>query len=78
MSAKTWKVIKERAEVKQSLNDDLTQPRPVELTDLYREKQKEVLKCIRNDKRSFIQSLAQSAEEAASRGDSRSLYNITK
>ena len=78
MSIKTWEVIEERAKLKLSLHDAVTQHRRVELAALYREKQQEVKKCVRNDKRSFTQALAQSAEEAASRGDSRSLYKITK
>ena len=78
MSIQTWEKIQERGEIKLSLNDALPQHRRVELTDLYREKQKEVKRSVKNDKRSYTEALAQAAEDAAVRGDSRNLYKITK
>ena len=78
MSIQTWEKIQERAEIKLSLNDALPQRRRGQLAALYREKQKEVKRSVKNDKRSYTEALAQAAEDAAVRGDSRNLYKITK
>ena len=49
-----------------------------ELESEYREKDKNVKKKARRDKCIFIDKLANSPEEAAQKGDLRTLYNITK
>ena len=48
------------------------------LEDEYRERDKNVKRKARRDKRAFVDKLAISAEEASQMGDVRTLYNITK
>ena len=44
---------------------------------LYRKKQKEATRSVKNDKISYTEALAQTAEAAVVREDSRNLYMIT-
>ncbi|CAG2251716.1 unnamed protein product [Mytilus edulis] len=46
--------------------------------DLYIEKDKEVKKNCKQDKRNYVEQLAQEAEIACSKGDMKYLYNTTK
>ena len=70
MSAGTWQLIEERRQLKDNLNRDRTRAQKREVQKQYSQKDKEVKKSCKRDKREFAESLAQHAEEAASKGDS--------
>ena len=78
MSEKTWLLIQERVFLKTKFNDAETYEAKRDLDCLYSAKQKEVKKSIRRDKRNHVKTLAKEAEVAASRGDSRTVYKISK
>ena len=75
ISDDTWKLIEERRCLKHSVlsgGSRLSQSNP------YKEKSKEVKKSARNDKRRYIEGKAQEAEDAEKRGDTKTLYKITR
>ncbi len=78
MSQGTWAKIEERKKTKESVNNAKTRQRKNEANKKYQEKDKEVKQHCRKDKRNNINQLATEAEEAAYRGDIKTLYNITK
>ena len=78
MSAGTWQLIEEWRQLKDNLNRARTRAQKREVQKQYSQKDKEVKKSCKRDKREFAESLAQHAEEAASKGDSKTVYDITR
>ena len=74
----TWNEIKQRKECKKKLVQENNVNKKQKLEDEYRERDKNVKRKARRDKRSFVDKLAISAEGASQMGDMRTLYNITK
>lgn len=48
------------------------------IQEAYKEKDRQVKKSAKSDRRAFIQDLADKAEHVASRGEMSTVYNITK
>ena len=78
MSPGTWAKIEDRKKTKDSVNNAKTRQQKNEANKKYQEKDREVKQHCRKDKRNYVNQLATEAEEAAYRGDIKTLYNITK
>ncbi|CAG2247382.1 unnamed protein product [Mytilus edulis] len=78
MSDNTWVKVEERRKAKEKVLNATTRQQKRQTQDLYREKDKEVKKNCKQDKRNYVEQLAQEAEIACSKGDIKSLYNTTK
>ena len=79
LTNETWRLIDERKEIsKRLLNEELVDGVRQSLKDDYRAKERETKRRVRQDKREFVDGLAQEAEEAERRHDSRSLFQISK
>ena len=74
----TFDKIDERKELKRKILDKKNIEERTRLEREYQEKDREVKRSARRDKRAFINQLAQSAEDAAKIGDSAKVYKITK
>ena len=77
ISDNTWQIIEERKAAKQSMLSGTAQQR-TQASETYQEKNKEVKKSVRKDKRDYTDSLAREAQTAAEKGDTRTVYKITK
>ena len=77
ISETTWQLVEERRTTKQCM---LTGSEAVRKTasEAYRVKDKAVKKSARKDKRDYTDSLATEAQTAAEKGDTRTVYRITK
>ncbi|XP_065584387.1 uncharacterized protein LOC136043406 [Artemia franciscana] len=73
----TWKLIDERKTLKQAMLIDTTRCSELATKQIYKEKDKEVKKSARKDKRQFLEKKAALAEEADRKGDSKTLYRLT-
>jgi len=79
ISHTTWKTIDERKQIKKQLcQGQLTTKIHDELKCEYKVKDKEVKRCCARDKQHWYDSKASEAEEAANKGDHKSLYRIVK
>ncbi|CAG2220909.1 unnamed protein product [Mytilus edulis] len=78
MSDNTWVKVEERRIAKEKVLNATTRQQKRQTQDLYREKDQEVKKNCKQDKRDYVEQLAQEAEIACSKGDIKSLYNTTK
>ena len=77
ISENTWKLVDERKATKQCMLTGSEEDR-ADAAELYREKDKAVKRGARHDKRDFMDNLATEAQEAAEKGDSRTVYRVTK
>lgn len=74
----TWQKIEERKELKAKMLSTKS-PRLQEQTqEAYKEKDRQVKKSARNDKRAFVEDLADKAECAAARGEMSTIYKINQ
>lgn len=74
----TRKKIEERREIKAKMLCTKS-PRFLErIQEAYREKGRQVKKSAKRDKRTFVEYMADKAEQAAARGEMSTIYNITK
>ena len=78
LSDETYRKIEDRRKAKQILNDARTRQGKREANRYYNEKNREVKKSCRKDKRNLIESIAQEAEDAAKNNDLRTLYMTTR
>ncbi|VDI73809.1 Hypothetical predicted protein [Mytilus galloprovincialis] len=78
MSDNTWVKVEERRKAKENVLNATARQQKRQTHDLYREKDKEVKQNCKQDKRNYVEQLAQEAEIACNKGDIKSLYNITK
>ncbi|XP_041376748.1 uncharacterized protein LOC121389211 [Gigantopelta aegis] len=74
----TWEKIAERKETKRKMNASSSQRLKDRFKNKYSELDKEVKKTAKYDKKVYIEGLADQAEQAAQRQDSKTLYRITK
>lgn len=74
----TWNLIEERKILKQRTDQARTRAQTQAAKERYSQKNKEVKKSARKDKRTFIDNLATEAQDAAYKNDLKTLYNITK
>ena len=77
ISERTWKLIDARKSAKLSILSASDASELIVLQDSYREIDKQVKKSARTDKRQFIEQKAALAEEAAKKGDSKTVYRLT-
>jgi hypothetical protein len=77
LSEKNWQLIDERKKMGVSVLQQQVPDRLVFQNEQYRALDKAVKKSARTDKRNFLERKAMEAEEAAKRGDSRTVYRIT-
>ncbi|XP_022245853.1 uncharacterized protein LOC111086614 [Limulus polyphemus] len=73
----TWTVIDERKRVKQ-LREAATRQDYGNLAERYNQLDREVKRRCKNDKNQWIEDKGNKAQEAADRGDSKTIYKITK
>ena len=78
ISDTTLKKIKQRKENKVVLINSRTRALKKEAQEKYAEANRQVKRSIKKDKRDFIDNLAEEAETAASKGNIKELYSITK
>ncbi|CAG2187778.1 unnamed protein product [Mytilus edulis] len=78
MSENTWKIVNERRQVKEKVLTAITRQQKKQTQEQYSNKDTEVKKSCKQDKRNFVEQLAKEAEAACSKGDTKTLYNITK
>ena len=67
ISKESWNLIAQRKQINQNLNSAKSERMKLNLKNKYKEKDKEVKKQIKMDKKTWIESIAKEAEEAASK-----------
>ncbi|CAC5361971.1 unnamed protein product [Mytilus coruscus] len=75
---KTWENIKERKAIKIKFNAATSNRLKTKLQSNYRDKDKEVKKSAQNDRRNYVEELANEAEEASKRGELSVVYKISR
>ena len=78
ISEKTWETICERRQDKERILNATTRQQKRHATEQYAKRDKEVKRRCKQDKRDYVEHLAQQAESACGKGDIKSLYNITR
>ncbi|XP_046666627.1 uncharacterized protein LOC124358371 [Homalodisca vitripennis] len=78
ISEETWEAIQNRKQAKHILNQCRTRDKKEAASREYSRANRNVKRLFRRDKRKYINYLADKAQEAADRGDSKTLYVITK
>ena len=78
LSQDTRKTIKERTKLKGKVLNTKSPRLKENLQKAYSEKDKEVKRSARKDKRAYIDKLADDEEKAASKGDLNTVYKISK
>ena len=77
ISNTTWRLIEARRTEKHRMLNG-TEDQKAAAVEAYRERNREVKRSSRRDKREYTNSLAAEAQSAAERGDTRTVYKITK
>jgi hypothetical protein len=77
ITQQNWEKIREQ-KVKDEMNVCKTRARKIELQKKYTEKDREVKRSARRDQRNYIDNLSYQAEEAASKGNLKELFTITR
>ena len=78
MSDDTWNKVEERRKCKEKVLKATTRQQTKQAQNIYQDKDKEVKKGCKQDKRNYVDHLAEEAETACSKGDIKTLYNITR
>ena len=78
ISDDTWNKIEERRILKEKVLASKTRQQTKEAQDRYNDKDKEVKKGCKGDKKKYVEQLAEEAERACDKGDIKNLYNITR
>ena len=78
LSETTWKRIDERRKIKENILEAKSERIKTRYEEEYTAKDREVKTSARNDKRKFVDELADEAEQAAARGELSTVYKITK
>ena len=74
----SWRKIEERRRLKKKIGDARSERLKNKARNDYREKDKEVKRSLRKDKRDWINGVAREAEEAASQGQLKGVYEATR
>ena len=77
ISDDTWNKVEERKKCKEKCLTATTRQQTRQAQALYNDKDKEVKKGCKQDKRDYAEHLAEEAESACNKGDIQTLYNIT-
>ena len=78
ISDNTWQMVEERKKAKQNVNQAKTRQQKQTAAATYTIKANEVKKRLRADKRHYVNTIAEQAEEAAGKGDLKTLYATTR
>ena len=78
ISHNLWATIDDRKKLKQKILVTKSERIKDELRKDYKEKDKETKRSIRRDKRKWIDDLIREAEEAANKGQMKTIYDVTK
>ena len=78
ISMESWRKIEERRRLKKKIGDARSERLKNKARNDYREKDKEVKRSLRKDKRDWINGVAQEAEDAASQGQMKGVYEATR
>lgn len=78
ISDQTWDLINQRKALNDSINDASDQFERKNLELKYHEKEREVKKSARKDRRNWYKSLADQAQEAANNNQTRELYRLSR
>ena len=78
ISVETLRKVQMRKEKKTAVNNSCTRTAKAKVQEEYAEVNREVKKSIKVDKRNYIDSLAEEAEQAAGRGNMKELYDTTR
>lgn len=78
ISAETMKKVQERKDKKAAVNSSRTRAEKAKMQAEYTVVNRSVKKCIKADKRKYVETLATEAERAAHLGNVKDLYNIIK
>ena len=78
ISQEAWQKIEERKDIKKKVLSTKSERIKTQQQQAYREADRAVKQIIRHDKRKHLEDMATQAEEAAYKGDQRTLYKITK
>ena len=78
ISDESWKKVEKRGLAKQEMNQIKTRQQKQQASDRHSSLSKEVKKELREDKRMYFKTFADEAEEAASKGDLKTLYATTR
>ena len=78
ISETTWRLIDQRADIHKKILATHSDRLKGRLQDLYREKDREIKRQVRNDKRQWMGDIAIQAQEAARHQNMRTLYGLTK
>jgi len=78
ISYNSWATIDDRKKLKQKIEVTKSERIKDQLRKDYKEKDKETKRSIRRDKRKWIDDLIREAEEAANKGQMKTIYDITK
>ena len=74
----SWNKIGERRKLKKKLEDARSERLKNKARNDYREKDKEVKRSLRKDKRDWINGVVQEAEDAVSQGQMKGVYEATR
>ena len=77
ISTESWRKIEERRKLKKKIGDARSERLKNKTRNDFREKDKEVKRSLRKDKRDWINDVAQEAEDAASQGQMKRVYEAT-
>ena len=78
ISDDTWTLIKDRGLLKQRMLTCTDIVRQETLKEQYRNIRREIKRAVKKDKRNYLDNKASEAETAAAKGDTRTLYRITR
>ena len=78
ISETTWRLIDQRADIHKKILATHSDRLKGRLQDLYREKDREIKRQVRSDKRQWVDDNATQVEEAARHQNMRTLYGLTK
>jgi hypothetical protein len=78
ISRNSWKLVEERKHLKQQITNSRTKWVKSKLKSKYSEKDKEIKRSMRNDRRKGTVDLMNEAERAASNGHMRTVYKVTR
>ena len=78
ISSDSWKLVDERISLKKKIDSTRSERVKDKLRQQYRDKDKDVKKSMKRDKKGWFEELATEAETAASKGNMKAVYDITK
>ena len=78
IGTESWRKLKERRKLKRKIDDARSVRLKNKARNEYREKDKEIKRSLRKDKRNWINNIAQEAEDAARQGQMKGVYEATR